>query len=127
MFVSYCVHWEETGAVKRFFGAVTALEVMQSVVEIEGDARLDDIRYVINDLLAATAFSCDSTEVDEIAAIAKASALSNSRIMIAIVATMPEITTGARQYVESPMNVYQTRIFSTLAEARVWIAEARVV
>lgn len=120
--MGYTITWGARGAVKHFFGEVTGNDVMRSVVEIERDARFDRLRYVINDLLAATAFSCSLQDVDEIAAIDLAASRTNANILIAAVATMPEIVAAARLYAESTMNVYPTRVFATLEEAWAWIA-----
>ena len=59
--------------------------------------------------------------VDEIAAIDQAASISNRNIRIAVVATHPEILELADHYARSPMNVYPTRIFPTMAEGRVWL------
>lgn len=122
--MSYAISWEANGAVKRFFGNVTGDDMIQAVVEIEAGGRFDDMRYVINDLLDATGFSCSSQDVDEIAAVDMAAARTNKDIRIAVVATQPGIIELARQYADSPMNVYPARIFATLADARSWLDAA---
>ncbi len=119
--MSYELTWEQRGVVKRFFGSVTNDELMQSVIETERDARFDDIRYVINDFLACTECLIETRTVDEVAAIDSVAALTNSRIHIAIVTNLPEIVAAAKQYAESPINVYTTRIFATLKDARTWL------
>ena len=119
--MSYEIIWESGGVIKRFFGHVDDVELMQAVVETEGSPRFDELRYVINDFLEVTGVSAGTGHVDEIAAIDQAASISNRNIRIAVVATHPEILALADHYARSPMNVYPTRIFSTMAEGRAWL------
>jgi hypothetical protein len=118
----YELAWEPNGVVKRFFGHVTSAELLKAGTDTEGDARFDGYRYVINDFLDCTGFDITTDVVDEIAAIDEAASAINSKIRIAVVATAPEIIAAATQYANSPMNVYPTRLFSTQADARSWLA-----
>ncbi len=123
--MGYEIVWEARGAIKRFFGHVSDEEVLQAGLDIESDLRFDHLSYVINDFLACDGFSATPGKVDEISAIDNAAALSNSRIRIAVVATVPEIVAAAEQYAASPMNVYPTRIFASTADARKWLGDSR--
>lgn len=119
--MGYEIFWEPKGVVKRFFGQVTNDDMMQAVVKTEGDRRFDALRYVINDCLAIEKLSLTADEVDNISAVDNAASLTNSRIRIAVVTICPEMTRMALQYANSPLNIYPTRIFPTLAEARFWL------
>ena len=119
--MSYELSWEPKGAIKRFFGNVNAGEVQAANNKVEGDARFDGLRYVINDFLSCDKFSFDSNSIDEMAAIDGAASTINGNIKIAVVATLPEVLTAATQFADSALNLYPTRIFSTLADARAWI------
>lgn len=120
----YEIVWEPKGAVKRFFGRVSDAEVLQSGLEIECDPRFDNLNFVINDFLACDSFSVSEGTVDEVSAIDNAAALSNPRIRIAVIATLPEIVAAAEQYAASPLNVYMTRIFAGPADARQWLDDS---
>lgn len=122
--MSYEIHWEPRGVVKRFFGAVDGRDLIDSLVAVEESPQFDELRFVVNDFLAAESVTIGLDEVQTIASIDMAAALTNPNIVIAVVATNAEITALARQYAESPMNTYPTRIFATLAEARAWLAQA---
>ncbi|MDE1948446.1 MAG: hypothetical protein KGL43_01455 [Burkholderiales bacterium] len=122
--MSYEIHWEPRGAVKRYSGAVDGNELIGALVAVEESAQFDELRWVINDFLAASSVTCSLDEVQTIASIDMAAALTNPTIVIAVVATNAEIVALAQQYAESPMNTYPTRIFATLAEARAWLAQA---
>jgi len=123
--MGYEIVWEPGGVVKRFFGYVSGGELMKAGLDTECDLRFDHLSYVINDFVACDGFSVPPGTVDEISAIDNAAAFSNSRIRIAVVATMPEIVAAAEQYAASPMNAYVTRIFSNTADARTWLEGSR--
>lgn len=117
----YTLVWEPRGVIKHFFGHVTSNELLRAGTDTEGDARFDNLRFVINNFLDCTGFSISSDVVDEIAAIDEAASTINKSIRIAVVAKEPAVIDAATQYANSPMNVYPTRIFSTMEEARTWL------
>lgn len=121
--MSYELTWEPKGVVKRYFGHVTCAEVLSAGIQSQSDPRFDQYRYAINDFLDCTEFENDREVLEEIAAYAGAAELSNKNIKIAIVATLPAVVAASKQYFELPLQSYPTRLFSTLAEARAWIAE----
>ena len=49
--MSYEILWETKGVVKRFFGHVTSNELFQAGVDLQGNVRFDQLKYVINDFL----------------------------------------------------------------------------
>ncbi len=122
--MSYELTWEPKGVLKRYFGHVTCAEVLAAGVQSQGDPRFDQYRYAINDFLDCTEFVIDHDVLEEIAAYAGAAEQSNSNIKIAIVATLPDVVAATRQYLELPLQTYSTRLFSTRAEARKWIADS---
>ncbi len=119
--MSYEIIWESHGAVKRFLGHVNSFELIQSVIDVERDARFDDLHYVINDFLGCTRFSIHDRVVEDMAVMDKGASFSNPDIKIAVVVTSPQIIAAAREYVNSELNVYPTRIFATEGEARAWL------
>lgn len=124
--MAYELTWEkQTGVVKRFDGYVTADEIARATVETQGDMRFDDLRYVINDFLACTEYVDDIKVIDEIAATDGAASLYNKKLVVAIVTTMPEIKRAAERYAKSSFHPNPASIFTTLADARGWIAEMR--
>lgn len=120
--MSYEIIWESHGVIKRFIGEVTDLDMMKSVIDTESDSRFDDLRYTINDFLEMTGFSFGLAEIDDIAIIDKGASMTNPRIRIAVVTTSPDIVNFAIHYANSPLNAYPTKIFTSLADARAWIA-----
>ena len=122
--MAYEIVWEPKGAVKCFFGKVSDVEVLQASLDIECDWRFDHLSFVINDFLACEGFSVSEGTVEEISAIDNAAAMSNPKIRIAVIATVPEIVAAAEQYAASPMNVFPTRIFASPADARKWLGDS---
>ena len=120
--MSYEVIWKPRGVIKRFFGHVTSHELVQSVVEIEKDARFDTLSYCINDFLSITGISSSAQDVEDISIIDKGASLTNPRIKIAVVATSPEVIALANEYANSSLNAYPTKIFSSLDDAGSWLA-----
>ncbi len=119
--MSYEIYWEPHGVIKRFFGHVTSDELVQSVVEIEKDARFDTLRYCINDFLGISGISSSTRDVEEISVIDKGASLTNPRINIAVVAISPDVLALASEYANSSLNAYPTKLFSSLDDARSWL------
>ncbi|MDD5248742.1 MAG: hypothetical protein PHY45_07145 [Rhodocyclaceae bacterium] len=119
--MAFDIVWEARGAYKKFCGHVADDELLQSVRELHGDARFDDVRYVINDFLPIDSFAIAADTVLYIAAIDHAAARSNANIKIAVVTTDPQAAALAELYIASPLHAYPTRVFATLAEARAWV------
>ncbi|MBI5785336.1 MAG: hypothetical protein HZA64_07770 [Rhodocyclales bacterium] len=119
--MTYEVAWEGRGAVKRFFGHVTEDDMLQSVLETESDRRFDDLRYVINDFTDITGSSVTLPTIEDIAIADIGASHSNPSIRIAVVTTDPDIEALVNHYANSPLNAYETRIFSSMEAARVWL------
>lgn len=116
--------WEAPdGVLKRYFGHVTDSEVLEGNQQVEADPRFDELRYVVNDFTDCTSLETSSPDVEAIAAIDGAAAVSNSRIRIAIVATHVDVLAVSRAYASSSRNPYDTRIFESVDEARAWLAQ----
>ncbi len=119
--MAYEIIWKPGGVIRRYFGHVTAHELSGSVTKMQGDSRFDDLRYVINDFQGSTGLMVSTSEIDEIAAIEGAAAISNRDIRIAMVATTPEAIALAHHYSSSPLIVHPIRIFGSLDGAHTWL------
>lgn len=117
------LHWEPGGVVRRYIGHMTAAERERSFDLICQDPRFDQLTYTITDYLAVTGYEITPTDTEEIAARHIAPTLTNPGILIAAVVTDARII-GAIAHFKSlgfvPPDSY--RVFSTLTEARTWIA-----
>lgn len=119
----YEIVWEPKGVYRRYFGRSDGAELTQSILDVEGDQRFDELRYVINDMLDSDEILLSSNTMTEISAVDGAAELSNPNIRIAIVADKPAILAVAHAYATAGLHTYPTRIFSNLADARAWLAQ----
>lgn len=120
--MGYEVLWEPRGVVKRFHGHVSREDMLEPVIRIAADMRFDTLRYVINDLLDVRSIDFTAADVTEIAALDMAGSLSNPRIVVAVVATLPAILELVPVYAEPGTHGFPTACFATVAEARHWVA-----
>lgn len=116
--MSYAVTWEAHGAYKYFSGHVSFAEYAHSQEEILGDARADEIRYVINDLRDVESYTVTQDEAEYSAAFNRASAVSNPRVRIAYVTsdTKIRLLIGMAKILSS----YEIKAFDSLGDARAW-------
>lgn len=120
--MTYTLEWEDRGVYKHFSGNVSFHEYARSQEQVLGDPRVDDIRYVINDLQDVEGYSVTSDQAEYLAAFNYGSSKSNPRIRIAY------ITTDARLRLliklTAPLSSLKIKDFPTLAEARAWACES---
>lgn len=119
----YRIRWEGHGVYRRFFGVVTAKDFKDAYDEIVNDIRYDGIRYVISDFLEAQR-SPDVSErdVEAFAEHERRKYYSSPDIVNATVATDDGILAHLRYFEATKLSPYPVGIFSTVAEARKWIA-----
>lgn len=121
--MAFTISWEPPhGAYRKFTGHLGDEELIRSVSTAYGDARFDDLRYVIDDFLDVESYSIREDTVLYIAAMDGAAARSNPDIKVAIVVSEAHEKTLAALYAASPSNPYPTRIFTSMQEARSWAA-----
>lgn len=121
------LNWHPKGVTKHYFGWVTGEDLLRSLEQTEADEHFDSLRYVINDFLAIDGVLMETIHpelIEELAAIDKAASGMNPGIKIAIVATDPNVLNLAQAYVDSKFRSFPTRLFSTLAEAKVWLGHS---
>ena len=119
----YRITWEPDGVYRTYFGVVTDSERRESLAEICGDRRFDDLRYAITDFLEIADFIESAQATLELAAFNIAPLVTNSRLILAAVAIDPRHI----EYVERIRGLGLIKApyecFPTVAEARRWIAE----
>jgi len=119
----YRLTWEPKGVYRRYFGDVTIQERRASLDAICGDARFDDLRFAITDYLAVEAYQVTSESTLEIAAMHIGPLATNPRIVIAAVATRPDIVAAIQDFIGHGLTSVPYRVFDTLDEARRWVAK----
>lgn len=121
--MTFVIHWETHGVYRKYRGSVDADELLESIQRVEGDARFDALRYVINDCLEVKGIDIPDAKMRLIAAIDSAAALSNPNIRVAVVATDRQIHALTQIYA-AMQHPYPTAVFPDLAAARAWVLAA---
>lgn len=114
----YTITWEGRGFYKRFTGRVTYQEYARSQEQVLGDERIDEARYVINDMLAVEGYAITSDEAEYLAAFNRGSSYSNPRLRVAYVTT--DIRAILLLRLASTISSLELKAFPTLEEARAW-------
>ena len=117
----YSLTWEPAGVYKKFTGVVTGAELLQSVVEVSGDARFGSSQYEVSDYLDAdnTDFSQDA--LNEVRAVRIGSFMHNPRIKVAIVTHDTEIQQRIYSTIAARLTLHQTKVFNAVADANIWL------
>ena len=116
--------WETDGVHRCFSEEVDGRQLFSTVAAVEADERFDFIDYVINDFSCVSQFSISEDELVKLAAIDRAAALSNSSIVLAVVAPTKEIRFWAELYGSFVAGVgYHYALFTNLEQAREWVVE----
>ncbi len=124
--MAYEMVWEARGLYRRYYGRMTDVELMESVLRTHSSPHFDELRYVILDALEVEEFVVTNPAfIAELAALDSASALTNPHIKVAVVADTPEFKQYVAAYNADPLCHYHVLTFSTLAEARKWAAVSR--
>ncbi len=119
--MSYEITWEEHGVYKRFWGFVSYQEYSRSQESVLGDPRVDEIRYIINDLLAVEGYTVTTEQAEYLASFNRGSSFSNPRIRIAYVTRDAKVIFLMRAM--SAISSYRLKDFPTLEDAKSWAAE----
>jgi hypothetical protein len=120
--MAYELVWEPDGVIKRFAGHVSGREFIQAVESVQGDARFDDARYVINDLLAVTSHDLSDDVLTEVAVLQYGAYASNPNCRVVFVTTDEALAGIVRKDpAVSGLSSYQTEVCPTVAAARDWL------
>lgn len=117
--------WEPGGVVRRHAGHVRIADRQRSLERICNDPRFDDLRHSITDDLGAVSDEFTPEATAETAALHIAPARINPNIVIATVAVQPDALAAARHFIALGDIDLSYQVFSTMAEARAWIASLR--
>jgi hypothetical protein len=123
--MAYTITWKERGIVWEYSGTMTGEELLQSNLEIFGDARFDDLRYQIADMSAVEDTEISEIHVRKMAYLDSAAARSNPHICVAIVSSSEDAFRVGTAYIahSKEKSPWKTRVFSTREEAEAWVKE----
>jgi hypothetical protein len=119
----YRLRWEGHGVYRRFFGLITRQEFRDAYEEMCRDVRYEGIRYIISDYLEGQP-DPNLTERDlrAQAELERLRFYDSPDTVQAMVATDPKIVAYIRYYVSLGVSPHCLADFTTVAEARRWIA-----
>jgi len=119
-------NWEVKVLYIQYHGAVTGEEMISSALRVGGDARFDDLRYIISDWTDCSESNVSVEDVEKLAAFVAAMAKTNAHITNLNV--MHE-DFNRQAFVNLYMYLtdkvpWQELAFRTLDDARVWLQGA---
>lgn len=125
--MSYSVSWEPKGVVCKFFGVVSPAEVSDMVAEVVKDPRFKKLQYRITDCAEVSQPDVSAGDIDAVVAMDAAYSFANARKYEAAVATNDTVLALLRHWASTSPRQQQLCIFSTLADARRWLLNPRVL
>ncbi len=122
--MAYRLRWEGHGIYRRFFGVIPGAEFHAAYLEMTGDPRHADCRYILSDYLDARP-GADFSERDlqAIAALERLRYRESPDMVQARVATNPKTLEHIRYYDSLGISPYRVATFASVAAARQWIAQ----
>jgi hypothetical protein len=114
--------WELRGVRSRFFGSVTAADLLHHVREICRHPDFSDVRFSILDFRHATD-AVDDADLLEVRAELIGSQYTNPKILVAAITTEREAIDHLTRFIGLGVLNQQIQIFSTPDDAMDWIAE----
>jgi len=117
----YKITWKPGGVIWEFHGVLAGKDAIQANLDIYGDPRFDDLRYQLVDISAVEQFNIPDEALETAAAMDEAAALSNPRLVVAVVATKREALKVAELY-KSAMSTskWKVEIFCSMEDAKKW-------
>jgi hypothetical protein len=98
-------------------------EYAKSQELVLGDARTDDLHYVINDFLSVEGYSITTDQVEYLAVFNRGASKSNPHLRIAYVTTDPKIIAAIKM--ANALSSFTLKTFPTVADARAWCNTGR--
>ena len=114
--------WEPRGVRSRFFGSVTATDLLDHVREICSHPDFSDLRFSILDFRDATD-AVDDAGLQEVKAQLIDSQYSNPGILVAAITSDRTVIGHLTRFIGLGILNRQIQIFSTPEDAMDWIAE----
>lgn len=120
--MAYENHWTKNGLYRKFSGTITGKEIFESNTQLHGDARFDDLEYIVNDFTAIDGYEYAEFDINLIALSDKVSKLVARKVKIALVINIPELFDLVDMYLrEIGEAEFDCRVFHSTDEAREWI------
>ena len=119
--MAYLNDWGVNGIYRIFTGKISGDEIIQAVLEIEGDQRFDELDYIINDFRQVDDYIISERDITTIVKIDNNAVKMNPQIRVAIVVTLDSLQEWAKLYCQKMHNSpYECKVFSHMEEAEEW-------
>ena len=115
------MHWEPQGVHTRFFGTVTAADLLHHVQDVCHSANFDDLRFSIIDFREATDAVSDP-ELLPVRANLVGAQYTNPNIFVAAIATDEMAVAHLRRFASLGVLRKPMQVFATTEDAEDWIA-----
>ena len=120
--MAYKIHRQAKGIYKKFSGFLTAEEFRESMMRFYADPDFENFLFSINDFTALTGFDISDKDIRTFAAHRLGAAFT-APVLVAVVATDPELIATISGYQKLTVSTAPTEIFPTLDEALAWLKE----
>ena len=119
----YQIDWEPKGVRCKVHGNASVGDVARMFEEVAAHPQFADFLYGITDFLEVTAHSADKGQVEDIVGLDFAHSLKNKRMLKASVATEAKMLALLNHWHRTNANPDQLGVFTSVADARKWVAE----
>lgn len=119
--MAYGVKWVQGGFVVTWHGATTSKELIQFINEAHADMRWDSVRFAVHDYSLCTKIISNPDDMEMVAALDKAGALTNPNIGVGIIAMQPVLVEMIQGYKESGLAPYPIELFSKWEDCIQWL------
>jgi len=115
--------WEPGGLYRKFTGAISGEEILESNFELQIDPNFKKIDYIINDFTAVTGHSIKTAHTNAYASTDEIASNNKGDLKVAIVVTQGPLIALANNYREHMIdNKFECDVFETVEDARKWVS-----
>ncbi|MDX1283901.1 MAG: hypothetical protein R3182_02770 [Draconibacterium sp.] len=119
--MAYKINWEGNNAIITFFDELTIYDIIESTNKTFGDSRFDRSSYQIGDFTKVKKLSIGSKAGITASIFDKSASQWNKKLKLANVTTDPDLIQEIHDYdSEMEESGWETKLFSTLEEAKKW-------
>jgi hypothetical protein len=115
------IHWVKDGVLWDYSGEISSEEILQSNKIVYSTPEFDHLRSEIAEFIGASRGDVTERDVRLVAAVDASAALSNPRIVVALVADDEDILSLFERYRDASLKTtWRIEIFRTLKDAVTW-------
>lgn len=119
--MAYKVYWKKQGVLTEWLNQSTSKELISLQKEVQSNQRFDSLRYSIHDYRNCDQIIVDPDDMDEAAALDSAAALTNQKIVVALIATHPKVVEMMGGYLRLELSPFPIKLFTDTSKALKWL------